>query len=748
MNQIPSLADLALQYGTINKKQFEQLSRLFHQRINSNNPATWDALMLGARLATAYQIGLLKLIRDYLIIKKRGEEFGKIAIEKGFASKEDVKAALDIQKKEFKRAKLKKLIGDILVEKGVLTLKQKNEVLRDQEFVEQQAEEIFSETDAPVPKMDQAKTDIDLTPYEKHFLKIQALDTEFAARVIEKQLASERKVKIAQKVQEEAFEKNNEIRILGDIMVELTFLTETQKNDVLSEQKRLSSKSSGLADANFEIEVSGDKLEAWVKILENAEQITVADIKKTLEAKSISHGIFSDAILQCNLDMGNTRFLCAAQDYSVELVKMKKTIYHFDRYTNTNEDLRKGTALAEFSSPNENIPGKDIFGKDTRIATGTFFRCGAGVRVSRDGSKAFAGRSGFPSFSVEGRLFIHPPISVLEDADLRYGPLEPFANLSVSGVLTGAYPVTAGSIKAEEIRGANIRAIGNIESRVGITDSVIVAQGDIKARYLHNCRIETFGDVFIENEIIDSKVFSGGKIEAPNCHVISSDVYGKNGVTLSGAGSNKTNPCIIGAGTEHQVIERINRINAELEDIRRELDDLIEKRDEQISFSKKTFQKMIELKIFHDRAKTKKENLSNEFKLKKESMPKDKLNNLAKLIHNFEKRKNSSIVSLKKLNTIKKKYDKEASLLENKIKKLRPRIKKETAQLKIDIIAFLEYARRQKKCAQIKFHKKVFSDTQVKGLFSSATIDENKNNILIFEKQGSENGFKMSIQKN
>ena len=70
-------------------------------------PLDYARLLLGQKFATRYQIGLLKLIQEYYIVKKRGEEFGKIAIEKGFATQLDVQKALEFQKKEFKRARMK-----------------------------------------------------------------------------------------------------------------------------------------------------------------------------------------------------------------------------------------------------------------------------------------------------------------------------------------------------------------------------------------------------------------------------------------------------------------------------------------------------------------------------------------------------------------------------------------------------------------------------------------------------------------
>ena len=748
-DRIPTLADLALQYGTINKKQFSELNRLYTEKTASGHPQDYARLMMGLKYATGYQIGLLQLIREYLIIRKRGEAFGRIAVEKGFAAKEDVDRALAEQKKEFKRAKIKKLIGDILVESGVITLKQKHAVLKEQVFIEDQAERIFSEDTPSFADTTHHSDEAGLTEYESKFLQVKALDQEFAASLVEKKLASEREIKIAQRVQEEAFEKKNRIRILGDIMVELNFLTQDQKNLVLKEQERFDLVAGDVPKGPVEIFISDDRMEAVASIDKPTGAVHLSDVKHALVKKGVQYGVYPDAVLQCNLDMGNTRFIAARQDFSIEMVKQKKATYHFDTTAIDTEEKKKGATLAEQYIGQEAHLKKDIFGRHIEQPHGwePTFRCGAGTRLSKDNSKAFAGKTGYPSLSIEHKLYVHPTINVLEDADLRYGQLEPYANLTIAGVLTGAYPVTAGNINAREIRGARITAIGNVEARVGITDAVIIAQGDVRARYLHNCRIETFGNVYIENEMIDSQVFCSGKIDSRNCRIISSILYGKKGVVLSGAGSGKTAPCIIGAGTEHHILERINRIESDIREIRAALDDLEEKRNEQIHFSKKTFRKMIELKIFHDRAKKKKETLSADFKKKKNTYKKEKLSNIVKLIHNFEKRKASSLSSLKELNEIKKRYDKETKRIEDKIKKLNPKIEKETKNFQIDITAFFEWARKQESIPQIRIHNEVFQGTVLKGVFSSMTLEKNERNFFIFEKETSENHFELSFQK-
>ena len=105
---IPSLAQLALDYGTISTPQHAYLIRLHGLLAKDNKPADYGDLLLGQKMATRYQVELLKLILEYHIIRRKGEAFGKIAVEKGFATPADIRKALDIQKREFRKSRLKK----------------------------------------------------------------------------------------------------------------------------------------------------------------------------------------------------------------------------------------------------------------------------------------------------------------------------------------------------------------------------------------------------------------------------------------------------------------------------------------------------------------------------------------------------------------------------------------------------------------------------------------------------------------
>ena len=750
--EILSLFELALRYGTINQDQFSHINRIFREKERKNISVDMGELLLSQRFATHYQVGLLKLIQEYLILKKRGEEFGKIAVEKGYASREDVDKALIFQKKEFKRAKIKKLIGDILVESRVITVKQKNIILKEQTFLDRQADLFFNEeqTDQPghPPSDTTGHPSPPLNKYDRQFLKIKVLDQEFAAAVIEKGIASKRDVSVARKVQEDAFEKESRIRVLGDIMVELNQITEDEKNRVLREQDRLDPAEKQALDSGVSLHISPDRMEASVVIGKDAKAITVTEIKALLKERGVCYGIYSDAYLQCNIDMKTPAFVAARQDYSIERIKERKAVYHFD--TDRIDDRQKdmGATLAEQITGPQTHVKKDLFGNHVEQPQGYdfTFRCGSGTRLSKDKTKAFAGKTGFPSLSIDRKLFIHPPISVMEDADLKYGALERYANLNILGVLTGAYPVTAGHITAREIRGADILAIGDVAAQIGITESTINAQGDIRARYIHNSTVYAFGNICVENEIIDSQIFCSGTIDAPNCHVISSNLYAKKGIELSGAGNDRTRPCVIGAGSEHHIHRILQIINDQIFQIRNELDELIEHRDEQAGYEKKIFQKMVEMKIFHDRAKKKKEILSKDFKRKQNKYKKKKLKNIAVLLKNFKNRMKASVSSLKEMNEMKKKYAAEKNIFENRIKKLESKIEKQISDLKTDHFTFLEWSRKKESMVQIQFRGKVFSGTILKGIFSSLELTQEKNNFSVFEKQSRNNRYELHIK--
>ena len=220
---IPSLGALALQYGTVTKQQLQEV--FAYIKSHGKKISFADALIKN-KAATKYQVDLLLLIQDFLIVKKKSEQFGKIAIEKGFAAPEDVAKALAKQQQEFKKAKLKRMLGDILVESGVITQQQQEMITREQEKLAKMTVKTLGSNRASRKNKDV----VSFKSYEKEFLQVKAMDKAFASIVIEKGYATSNEIKDALKRQDSEFHRLGKINLLGDIMIAQGTLTKQQKN--------------------------------------------------------------------------------------------------------------------------------------------------------------------------------------------------------------------------------------------------------------------------------------------------------------------------------------------------------------------------------------------------------------------------------------------------------------------------------------------------------------------------------------
>lgn len=740
-----SLAALALEYGTINREQYSHLTRLHTLKQREGHPAGFDILLLNQKLATRYQIGLLKLIQEFLIFQKKGIEFGQIAIEKGFAIQEDIDRALEQQKQEFKRAKIRKLVGDILVASGTITESQKDQVLQEQDFLEGAEQNITPDSTDKIDG-DPEKTPVELSDYEKQFLEIKVLDQEFAASVLEKGFAEESEVRSARKIQESAFETEKKIQMLGDIMVSLSFITPEQKLLIYEELGRKVDDTQ--KSAILELEVSTDKMSAYAVISEDhIGRVTVDDIMSAVCDSGIKAGIFPEAVLQCYLTHKVMKIPVARQTAAPGFISSRKTQFFFNTETKDDAPKKRGETLAAIKKTAVAPVQSDLYGNvaDSTMTTQTFFRCGSGTRMAKDQHTIFAAKHGFPSLSIENKLYVHPETHIHEDADMKYGPLEPFGNITIAGVLTGAYPVTAGDLAVEEIRGATIDAVGSIEAQVGITNADMRVQGDIHARYIHTSTIVCCGNIYVDNEIIDSSIYCGGKISSEKCHIITSTLYGKNGIVLKKVGNERTRPCILGAGSEHHIFQLGQWIEEQIEFIRRDIDMLILKKELKDSEAAKTFQKMVELKIFHDRAKARKSALTAEFKLQRKQTDQTHLKKTAVLINNYGKRVKSSIQHLKKLNQKKKQLSSESEKINGQIKKLNPKIHQQVVDLQNDFFSYIEWTKYQESDSRIKIGGGAVAGTILKGVFSRLQIDEDQKGFVTSEKKDADNRYKLVL---
>ena len=350
----PSLCEMALKYGTINRQQMDRLLEL-----QGATGRSFAALMHQERMATLYQISLIQLLQEFIVLKQQGEKFGQIAVKRGFATKQQVDLALKKQLKQFREEKRKRMIGDILVESEVITAEQRQIIADEQRQIE-------GEDSMPQQGRDGLEG-MTLTHEERRFLMIRNQDKTFATAVIQKGFATKQQVDRAMEAQIKAFKRHRAVSRLGDVMVAEGFLTPGQRNLILADQKSLDRPDNRAEpmdplENRINITLSPDAMEAWAEIPEpGTPPATLAMLKVAMETKGVIHGRLRDEILQCCLDKGMPCFILARGDLPI-VPGQTRVKYLFDMDAKKATRVERGAPLAELETIEQAVPGVDVLG--------------------------------------------------------------------------------------------------------------------------------------------------------------------------------------------------------------------------------------------------------------------------------------------------------------------------------------------------------------------------------------------------
>ena len=88
-------------------------------------------------MITRSQLNFLLSVKRMLETNQMDQRFGEIAIENRFVREPDIQRALLVQKKMIKEHKAVKRLGDILVDLGVMAIKQRDAILVKQNRVKE-----------------------------------------------------------------------------------------------------------------------------------------------------------------------------------------------------------------------------------------------------------------------------------------------------------------------------------------------------------------------------------------------------------------------------------------------------------------------------------------------------------------------------------------------------------------------------------------------------------------------------------
>ncbi|PIE61529.1 MAG: polymerase [Desulfobacterales bacterium] len=509
-SDIPLIGMLAVKNRLITKS--ELLAGVNHCQGAKDIDHALEAYFIAEALISKKNIHRLAVAAKAITIRQKELRFGAIAIAKGYINKSVLELALEDQKADLKQGRKPRLIGDMMVEAGLLTAKQRDFILKMQKRgCTQVADEGRILPDIPLPA--------------------------------------------------ETKEGN---RGAGKAPCSVVSPSNTQDGPSLLQQTCIS--------GGVMLQVAADFMSAFlIKGSDFDDSVSVSDIKTDLLDRGIVTGVADDQMIQGFIQSSGfkTKSFKVAKGIYPHEGQDAKVVYFFSTDylkaggmdENGTIDFRqrgeiplveKGTVLAEKTPRVKPRSGLNIYGEKISMppVTDRALRYGKGAVLSEDKCKILAAVRGYPKFSLGGVIFVHEEYVTGSDVDFQTGHVEFDGRVNVQGCIKSGFKVRGSDIKAIEIDGGMVEADGDLRVAGGINEGKIYARGNVYAKFILSSEILCMGDVYVEKEIVDCTIHAGGACSIFQGKLIASNVSAKRGLMARNIGTEMGGPSVITVGED------------------------------------------------------------------------------------------------------------------------------------------------------------------------------------------------------
>lgn len=450
------------------------------------------------------------------LIRQSELQFGAMAVRKGFVNQSVMNLALEEQEQDIKNKRKVRMLGDILVDAGLMIPKHRDHILELQNRVRQESKEM-GVPDPVEETASQPASASETKPSESD----PGIENPPEAAPVPEPVPDEP----ASLMEPEAIEGGITLEISTDAMQ--AFITKT---DYFNPDITVSQIKDALLDRGVVMGIVEDTMiDGFIKS-------SGFKTKAFLVARGINPIEGRDAKIEFFF---NTDYLKAGgvtEDGSIDF-KDRGDVPH----------VEEGTVLAEKIPRVEARQGHSIFGDEIETTPGRDLqlKIGKGAKLSEDGCKALAAVKGFPKYSLAGQIFVHQEYTTDGDVDFETGHIQYDGNINIKGRVKSGFKVRGNDVQALELDGGEIDAQGNVRIAGGINEGTIYARGNVFAKFIHNSEITCMGSVTVEKEIVDSTIECSGECKAENGKLISSTVTAKMGVKAKNIGTEMAVPCTI-----------------------------------------------------------------------------------------------------------------------------------------------------------------------------------------------------------
>ena len=586
-----------------------------------------------------------RLLRAAKAFEMRQKEFkfGAIAIWKGSINQSVLNLALEEQGNDIKNKKKVRLIGDILVDAGIMTPKQIDYVFKLQKRVRQKNKKEF----------------------------------------------------LLQKSESLVEESKNSGKTL-----------ENQANDISaenvpdSEGKQVGLLKPEIIEGGIKLEISKDFMAAFLsKTDEFDENMTLAGLKEALLDKGIVTGLVADDMIEGFIDSSGFMTKTFRVAKGIPPVQGKDATMEF--FFNTDylkvggltkdggidfkdrgeiPNVEEGTVLAEKIPMVASRNGHNIYGDETETIPkeDIVLKIGKGAKLSEDGIKVLADVKGFPKCTLSGHIFVHQEYITEGDVDYETGHINYDGNVTVKGRIKSGFKVKGNDITAIELDGGSITADGNVKIDGGVNEGKIYARGNVYAKFIHQSQVVCMGDVIIGKEIVDADVECSGICVVENGKFISSRITAKMGVNVRNIGTPMAEPNIVKVGHDPFTGKELEKIKGKVAGIKKQIAQCQNKK-EKLKKENLNFQKQItELAHVQDRSQLEVKQINSDISLmqtgsenaEKINILKEKMDQLEIKLQKTEKNLDTCFGKSKNIEELMGKIDGEIKVLETESKNL------------------------------------------------------------------------------
>ncbi len=663
--------------------------------------------------------------KKFFQIRQMDKEFVQIAMDNSLISKEEGEKALKKQLSQFEESKIRRIVGDILVNINLITKEDRDSILIKQK-------------------------------------RINKKDTLFCDIAVKKGFLSK---EIAEKIQSglrDRLDNNKGKKPVDDLLIKMELLTREQCDEITKALARYEDE--GFEDEAFKvntrIKISGIELQLMVTedglkayLIRNTdlpETFTIADIKEFLAEQKIVYGIVDDTLIQGFIQYegqknerfkiaegkpvkkgraGSIRYYFETEHLKVGAMKKGGQIDFKDR--GEIPHVSKGDLIAEKIPMIKGEQGIDIYARPIPILEikDLSLRGGKGVELSDDGLKMYSKVDGQPDASIGGKISVLQELKIPGDVGFETGHVEFDGNVHVSGTIQDGFRVRAANLIAQDIMAADIETTGDIEVKGGITGSTIKTQGGVKGKYFKNVTISAFKDIIVQKEIIDSKIETSGTAIVQSGKIMSSEITAKNGIESMQIGTDISVPCKLKIGVDvHGEIE-LNKLNDAISEFMENKEALQKKVAEYKAEEEQSHMDIADLAQVQDKATVGQRSLEAKLVELKEKGDKNNVADIEAVIKELAQKAQSADEEISALFEKQDKLSEEQAEVLNQVKEIDAQIQ----ELEEKKEALLDWSNTGKGDASVKVRDLLYERTVIMGSHTRLVLNKSYKNSQVKE---------------